>query len=226
MTTVRQDPRKPTSSTTTQLLSSFSYSEEEAADRIELPSFILITNQPKKTKLNAEPQIKVLLLGPSQKNDFLLNLSEEPEAKCMSTLGIEFRVQKVNGEQFAIWNTAGQERFQQLTIASCRSSSIIFLFGESENIIPKVKTLTEKLGKDQLQGFVPKFENNKVILERANLDNVQPSLVITVSKLEARQYGNQLLATSSSHVFSEEPQSIDIVDLNYTSTPPRVCCNR
>lgn len=225
MTTVRH--KTPDSTTTTQLLSSFSYSEEKSADKIELPTFVLITNQPKKAKPKTEPQMKVLLLGNTQKNDFLLNLSEDSGEKCISTLGIEYKVQKVNGEQFDIWNTAGQERFQQMTIANCRNSSIILLFGKSENIIPKVKIIAEKLGADRLQGgFVPRFIKDGVILEQANLSDIPLAGIIKVSKLEARQYGNQLLQASSKHVLESEPQSIDSVDLTYHPTPSRTCCSR
>ena len=97
--------------------------------------------------------LKFILLGDSGvgKSSLLQQYCEHKFDDLLSTIGIDFRIKKVERDdkkiKLAIWDTAGQERFKSISLAYCRGSQgVIFVYDVSSRFsFQKVTDWLERL---------------------------------------------------------------------------------
>ncbi|MDP2438160.1 MAG: Rab family GTPase [archaeon] len=126
--------------------------------------------------------LKFILLGDSGvgKSSLLQQYCEHKFDDLLSTIGIDFRIKKVEREdkkiKLAIWDTAGQERFKSISLAYCRGSQgVVFVYDVSSRF--SFQKVTDWL--ERLKRTVPDHGSMVTVLVANKCDLVDQRVIDT-----------------------------------------------
>ena len=98
---------------------------------LPLPTYLIVNTQASQWET-----VKVVLVGDtnSGKSAFFWDFLRNPEQEKLSLpVGIDFRIIKIDSQQFQLWDAGGQEKSHKITDSHFKQTNLILCFGDTNS---------------------------------------------------------------------------------------------